>query len=338
MNHPSPAVWFPAVRAGSGADVFTERLCAGLNACGIRAEITWLPLRAEYAPWSVPVPRPPHWANVVHVNSWLPPRFLPRDLPIVSTVHHCVHDPALAPYKGMARRLYHAVWIRQVETANLQYAQRRVAVSHYTAQQAKAAFGCADIAVIHNGVDTGRFRPIARSMPQRPFRLLYVGNWNPRKGVDLLGAVLAKLGDAFELHYTADRKGAHGRYALPRNSHHLGCLDTQALIAAYQNADALLFPSRLEGFGLVVAEAMACGLPVIATDTSALPELVKHGVTGMLCPKDDIAAFAAAARTLAEDLKLWQAMRQAARQRAEARFDERRQINHYIRLYQTLSY
>lgn len=54
MSENPLAVWFPAVRSYSGADVFTERLCAGLNARGIRAEISWLPLRAEYAPWSVP--------------------------------------------------------------------------------------------------------------------------------------------------------------------------------------------------------------------------------------------------------------------------------------------
>ena len=49
-HKPEPAVWFPAVRAGTGTDVFTERLVEGLNKRGIRAEITWLPLRAEYAP------------------------------------------------------------------------------------------------------------------------------------------------------------------------------------------------------------------------------------------------------------------------------------------------
>lgn len=94
-NNDLPAVWFPAVRAHSGADVFTERLAEGLRARGIRAEITWLPLRAEYAPWSVPVPKPPAWANIVHTNSWLHPRFLPPSFPVITTLHSCVHDPAL---------------------------------------------------------------------------------------------------------------------------------------------------------------------------------------------------------------------------------------------------
>src|SRR5690606_2448467 len=93
----TPAVWLPAILAGTGADVFTMRLCDGLNARGLRAEITWLPRRAEYLPWTVQVPRPPEWANVAHVNSWLPQRFWPKGLPSVVTVHHLVHDPAYKP-------------------------------------------------------------------------------------------------------------------------------------------------------------------------------------------------------------------------------------------------
>ena len=65
-----PAIWFPTVRTGTGTDVFTERLVEGLNQRGIRAEISWLPLRAEYAPWTVAVPKPPEWATVAHVNTW----------------------------------------------------------------------------------------------------------------------------------------------------------------------------------------------------------------------------------------------------------------------------
>nr|BAL54438.1 glycosyl transferase family 1 [uncultured Gammaproteobacteria bacterium] len=336
MTQNQPAVWFPAVRAGSGADVFTERLCAGLNERGLRAEITWLPLRAEYAPWSVPVPKPPKWANIVHVNSWLHPRFVPRHLPVVSTLHSCVHDPALTPYKKPAQRFYHAAWIKRVEAANLRRATRIVAVSRYTARAAEAAFGLRGIEVIHNGVDTARFSPIERATPHRPFRLLYVGNWNVLKGVDLLAPIMQALGKDFELAYTADRNGAHERYPLPPNCRNLGRLSGSALVAAYQQADALLFPSRLEGLPLTVLEAMACGLPVIAADTASLPEVVEDGRTGLLCPLDDVGSFATAARTLAQDPARWLAMRQAARQRAVGMFSERAQLGQWIEVYRLL--
>ena len=62
MSAPAiPAIWFPAVRTGTGTDVFTERLVAGLIARGIRAEITWLPLRAEYALKRQPKARKLDW-------------------------------------------------------------------------------------------------------------------------------------------------------------------------------------------------------------------------------------------------------------------------------------
>jgi glycosyltransferase involved in cell wall biosynthesis len=328
-----PAVWFPAIRCGSGADVFTERLCRALNEQGIRAEITWLPHRAEYAPWSVPVPKPPAWANVVHINSWLPPRFVPAGLPVVATVHSSVHDPALLPYKSRLQALYHKHWIHPIEAANLKRADCVIAVSHYTAAQVEMSFGVHDIQVIHNGIDCQMFTPITRNAPNRPFRLLYVGNWRTLKGVDLLAPIMERLSDDFILQYTADRNGAHRRFSPPSNSVCLGRLSGKDLVRAYQNADALIFPSRLEGFGLVAAEAMACGLPVIAARTSSLPEVVEDEVTGFLCPRDDVIAFVAQIRRLAKNPAAWYAMRQAARQHAINEFDEQIMVLRYGKIY-----
>ena len=72
-----PAVWLPAIRTGTGTDAFTETLAASLKRRGLQAEISWLPHQAEVAPWAVPVPQAPQWANIAHVNTWLPKRFLP---------------------------------------------------------------------------------------------------------------------------------------------------------------------------------------------------------------------------------------------------------------------
>ena len=332
----TPRVWFPAIRCGSGADVFTERLCAALNAQGIRAEITWLPHRAEYAPWSVPVPKPPAWANVVHINSWLPQRFVPPGLPIVVTVHSSVHDPALLPYKSRLQALYHKHWIHPIEAANLARAHCVVAVSHYTAAQIEASFGIRDIQVIHNGIDCQAFAPIARTAPNRPFRLLYVGNWSARKGVDLLGPIMERLGNGFLLQHTADRNGAHTRFRLPPNSACLGRLAGKDLVRAYQEADALLFPSRLEGLPLVPLEAMACGLPVIAMRGTSVEEVVAHGKTGMLCARDDIHAFADAARSMAMDRQLSLEYGREARRVVMARFQISMMVDAYVRAYRKL--
>lgn len=164
----SLGVWFPAIRTLSGADVFTERLCAALNARGIRAEITWLPLRAKYASWTVPVPKPPDWATVAHVNSWLPQHFWLNRLPVVCTVHSCVHDPALIPYKRPLKQAYHRLWIYGIEKTALAHAQCTVAVSHFTAQAVRTTFGSRPVEVILNGVDTDFFTPIPRIQPNKP--------------------------------------------------------------------------------------------------------------------------------------------------------------------------
>ncbi|XSG86308.1 MAG: glycosyltransferase family 4 protein [Methylohalobius sp. ZOD2] len=331
-----PAVWFPAVRCGSGTDVFTERLCKALNRSGIRAEITWLPHRAEYAPWTIPAPKPPSWANLVHINSWLPPSLVPRKLPVVVTLHSCVHDPALSPYKSRLQALYHRYWIHPIEAANLGRAQRIVAVSRYTASQAEAAFGIPSIEVIYNGIDCQHYTPVPRTAPHHPFRLLYVGNWSTLKGVDLLAPVMERLGKDFELRYTADRQGRHAHYALPQNCVNLGRLAGKDLVRAYQEADALLFPTRLEGLPLTALEAMACGLPVIAACVSSLPEVVEDGVTGWLCERHTVADFASACQEMSSDTAHWHKISQAAFLRAMHHFDEQAMVERYLESYRSM--
>ncbi len=332
----TPAIWFPAIRAGTGADVFTERLCAELNKRGIRAEITWLPHRAEYAPWTVARPKPPAWANVVHVNTWLPSSLIPVGLPIIATVHHAVHHPAAQAYKWLLRTIYHRAWIAPNERRIMRLATVTTTVSQFAAQTAKETLLNVPMRVIYNGVDTKTFHPImpAKIIPGRPFRLLYVGIWCKRKGVDLLEPIMRELGDKFELHYTGGAAAAQDGKNMPANMHNLGRLrGKHAVASAMQSANALLFPSRSEGFGLVAAEAMACGLPVIATHGSSLSEVIENNVTGLLCPQDDVAAFAKAARKLAEHPALWLQMSQNARKRVEMRFSMDAMIEHYLDVY-----
>lgn len=329
-----PAVWFPTVRTGTGTDVFTERLVAGLIARGIKSGITWLPSRAEYAPWTVAAPGPPSWANVAHVNTWLHPRFIPRHLPFVATLHHCIHDPALRQYKGQLRTAYHRDWIASIERRVLRRASCVVAVSRYVADATRRTLCDVPMAVIGNGIDTRRFHPGGRSRQLgEPFRLLYVGSWKRLKGVDLLVPIMRKLGPGFVLKYTGVGIGVREREAMPSNMHDLGRLDGDGVAAAMQQADAFLFPSRSEGFGMVAAEALASGLPVIATRASSLPEVIDDGVTGLLCVRDDVSAFAQAARRLAGDAAMASGMAQAARETSLRRFGVEAMVDAYLALY-----
>lgn len=334
-----PSVWFPTIRAGSGTDIFTERLAAGLQERGIRAEITWLPLHAEFAPWTVAVPRPPIWANVVHVNTWLPPRFIPTSLPVVATIHHAIHHPDTLAYKGTLRAAYHHFWIVPNECRVLKRANRVVAVSKFVAETASGTLLDVPMDVIYNGVNTDVFRPSDRRRTvDGTFRLLYVGKWTPLKGVHLLASIMRELGEGFDLRYTGGRAADHDKRNMPNNMYDIGRLTGEhAVVAAMHEADAFLFPSRSEGHPLAVAEAMACGLPVIAVHGSSLAELVDDGATGVLCPRDDVAAFALAIKRVAMDAVHRRAMSGAARHFAIRRLSQDTMVEAYINLYRGIS-
>ncbi|TAN06258.1 MAG: glycosyltransferase family 1 protein [Rhodanobacteraceae bacterium] len=302
------------------------------------AEITWLPLRAEYAPWTVPVPKPPPWANVVHVNSWLHSRFIPKSLPVVATLHHSVHHPDLEPYKGRLRSIYHRRWIGRVERVMMHRAGRVVAVSRFAAETARKTLRDRRIEVIYNGVNVDEFIPSSTRQLHKPFRLLYVGGWMARKGVDLLAPIMRELGDDFDLCYTGGSAADSDRALMPPNAQDIGRLvGTDAIVSVMQDADAFLFPSRNEGFGLVVAEAMACGLPVIATRASSLTEIVEDGVTGILCPQDDDASFVDAAKRLATNVNLTVSMSRASRAVAVQKFGIGVMADAYLVVYEELT-
>jgi len=334
MRNTLPAIWFLTVKTSTGSDKFTEQLVASLNQRGVRAEITWLPHHAEYLPWIVPIPTKPDWANIVHVNTWLHPRFFPKDIAVVATLHHCVQDLSFFPYKTLAQKVYHRFWITPIEKHCLSVADAITTVSQYTAQCAKEIFGIDHAQVIYNGIDTDIFHsnPVTNLTNQTsPFKLIFVGSNSIRKGFDLLPKIMQQLGEDFQLFYTSN---AEQYEPLPKNMKQLSPQKTaQDLANTYRAMDALIFPSRLEGFGLVVAEAMACGLPVVITDGSALTELVEHGETGLLCPQDDVSAFVSAIRQLVGDDVLRINLANAARHHAENYFKLNSMVNSYIKIY-----
>jgi N-acetyl-alpha-D-glucosaminyl L-malate synthase BshA len=96
-------------------------------------------------------------------------------------------------------------------------------------------------------------------------------------------------------------------------------------------ADVFLMPSGSETFGLAALEAMACSVPVVASNIGGLPELVVDGVTGFLCELGDIDAFTHRTRQILSDEALHKRMSKASRHRAETQFD----IGHIVPLYES---
>lgn len=331
-----PRVWFPAIRAGSGADVFTERLAGALRERGVPTEISWLPHRAEYAPWSVEKPRAPPGTNIVHVNACLHTRFIPARLPVVATMLHCVLDPALTPYKTSLQSAYHQFWIKALEERVIERAAKVIPISRYTGRTMHGLYGTRREEAIWIGIDLETFSPSWRTAPNRPFRLLYVGNWTARKGADLIAPIMSELGPEFEIRVLAGLRSAQ-LTKLPENIRQVPMMpDASAMVSLYRECDALLFPSRLEGFGMVALEAQACGLPVIASNSSALPEVVRNGETGLLCEQDNVREFISAARSLSDNPQRWRAMGTAGRAHAQACFAKEVMADRYVAVYQSV--
>jgi glycosyltransferase involved in cell wall biosynthesis len=99
------------------------------------------------------------------------------------------------------------------------------------------------------------------------------------------------------------------------------------------SADVLVFPSLTDTFGLAMIEALACGVPVIASDVGGLPEVIRDGEVGFLCPLGDVAAMAARARRLLDDPARRREMSAAARRWAERSFRPEPAVDSYLRVY-----
>jgi glycosyltransferase involved in cell wall biosynthesis len=179
----------------------------------------------------------------------------------------------------------------------------------------------ARIMVIAPGVDLAQWpaAPHSRaSAGTQPFRLLFVGADFARKGGEVLLRAFQMLPDYLELHLVtkapvAPAPRVHVYPNLAPNS--------TVLRGLYAQADVFVLPTLADCFPLVVQEALAAGLPVVATAVGAIGEAVLDGVTGLLVPPGDARALAGAVYTLAQDPALRASMGAAGRRMAEERFD-----------------
>ena len=156
-------------------------------------------------------------------------------------------------------------------------------------------------------------------------RALCVAQWIPRKGIlELVRAwtLHERPGTALELVGETDPDPAHAdrvRDVLAGASGTSitvsGPVDDATLGSAYAAADLFVLPSRYEGYGIVYAEALAWGLPVIACDAGPVPELVGDGAA-LLVPPEDVQALCGALDLLLGDTALRRRMSAAARRRA----------------------
>jgi glycosyltransferase involved in cell wall biosynthesis len=257
------------------------------------------------------------------------------DVPIVSHHHHL--DPS--PLNPL------------IERRVLQASERIVTVSEFSKRQLAGALGipAERIEVVPNGIDE-KFVP-APADPALKARYglghgpvaLFLGGLKPRKNLPFLlqawrDVTAARPEASLVIVGDGPLGGAVRRQALamglgPRVVF-TGRLPEADKVAHYNLADIFLFPSALEGFGLAPGEAMSCGLPVIASDEGALPELVAHGQGGFACRGGDRAAFLEATLRLLDQPELRRRFGAFNRERVDRHFRWPRAARRVLDIYE----
>ena len=280
-----------------------------------------------------------HYAIPHATTAWLAKQMMraQRDLKVVTTLHGT--DITLV---GQDPSYF------TITKFSIEQSDAVTAVSAYLRDETYRAFGCTDcvVQVIPNFIATADYYPASdvatcrRALaPSNHAILVHVSNFRPVKRVvdvvrtfegvkRVLPATLVFVGDG------PDRDVAQqevDRLNLRRHVRFLGKVDNVADVL--RGADLFLLPSQTESFGLAALEAMACGVPVVASRTGGLPEVVTEGETGYLADVGDVAVMTERALTILQDRALHARMRTAAATRA-LEFSAEKVVPQYEKLYE----
>ena len=202
------------------------------------------------------------------------------------------------------------------------------------------------IAVIPNFVDPDVFAPRRDRppllAPAGARVLMHASNFRPVKNVDQVVRIFAAVHERMDARLVMVGDGPEKPRAeeLARQlgvaKHVLFLGNQEVMEELLPLADLFLLPSSTESFGLVALEAMAAGVPVVASDVGGLPELIESGTTGFLEPLDDLKAHVRAALRLLEDDALHRRIARAGRKRAVDKFHVDRVVEQYRAVYREL--
>ena len=294
-----------------------------------------------------------HGADVVHAHWAIPtgPAAVMAarklELPSVITMHG--GDVYVNPEQGydFPTRWY----VRPALRWTLRHAGALTAITEDCRQHAlRAGAPPEHIRLVFNGTDLRRFSPEDNGnrgdLRFGPHMIFACRQLFPRKGIRFLLEAGARLkpefpdlkivlaGDGFErpaLAQLAEELGIRDDVTF------LGWVPNAELPPYYRAAAVSVIPSLEEGFGIPAAEAMGCEVAVVASDAGGLPEVVEHGVTGLVVPRGDSAALAQAIGSLLSDPQRRQRMGQAGRARALRLFDWDRTAEQFEELYRDVA-
>ncbi len=272
--------------------------------------------------------------KIIHTTPDFAVFFTRRDLPLVLTFHNYVLDPFMRPYSSWLQRIHYATSLRYFTKIALLKAQTITAVSRFTASIACQDLGSRwPIDIIYNGVDTEMLSPLISKSESREVKVLFSGNLTQRKGAQWLAPIADRLENHIKIFYT---QGLRQQGKLPQHDRliPIGPVEFRRMPARYREMDILLMPTVREGFSMAVLEAMACGLPVVATNCSSLPEQIDNGKGGFLCGIGDVEDFAEKVNILADSSKLRKEMGAYNRSKTEENFTIKRMVSQYRSLFE----
>ncbi len=258
-----------------------------------------------------------HYAIPHATTAWLAREMLgeARRLKVITTLHGT--DITLVGQEAS----FHAITRFSIERSDAV-----TAVSRYLADETRRAFDLPDLAipVIPNFVDLEEYRPRSEGEPCSPVApaghkvVIHISNFREVKRVQDVVRIFARVRRAMPATLLMvgdgpDREAAEQearRLEVAEHVRFLGRLDNVASLL--QASDLFLLPSQTESFGLAALEAMACGVPVVASRSGGLPEVIDDGVTGILEPPGSVEAMGRRAVDLLRDPVRHRALADAA--------------------------
>lgn len=310
--------------------------------CAVWELVTFGVSALVFCLWFVPRYRP----DLIQAYFALPGGFVARVLSLVYGVPYVLYfggsdmpgaNPTryrkLYPYiRGMTRWIWRGAKVSTVCSEGLLKLGRSLDPAY-------------DFRLVPNGVELARFLPVER--PTNPVvKILFIGRLIPRKGFQYVVRALPELravtGTPFEVEVVGSGAMRHyldGLSAELGVSHllkYLGTIPYAELHHAYQQADIFVLTSESEGMPCALLEAMACGLPVVATDVTGNQEIVHPGVNGFLVPVGDTEALARALTALVRDPSLRERMGRESRRLVQS-YDWREIVRRYAKIFEEVN-
>ncbi len=276
-----------------------------------------------------------HYAIPFAVAAILARQLVPeRNLKVVTTLHG-TDITLVGSHSSM----------RSITTYAINASDAVTAVSRYLKSETYRIFDVdREIEVIYNFIDMEHHTcPVSPSVPEPKWKgqptVMHISNFRPLKRVGDVIEVFARIRREIDARLLLVGDGPESMKA-EQMVRDLGLSDAVSFIGVVEDvapvlaaADLLLLPSESESFGLAALEAMASGVPVIASRIGGIPEVVEDGVTGCLAPLGDVDRMAQRALEILTDTEKAARFSAQARERATTHFDHRRIIPRYESLY-----